>query len=488
MSLIYASLIILVPFALGDLDWLVSDVQTPTKLSKRPDGSLELSNGLITRVFSITPGFTTIDYYSHTKKASLLRCLNPEASISFDYVNYNVGSVVDNIHHAYLNRTALKENVTEDIHAFKYVRHRVHPPDAPFSYTPKRFAPKDIVWPPKGLRLDVEFVAPRSAPATHRDINITIHYEMYDGIPLMSKWLTINSHDPNVELEVHWIEKLGVNRPWSPDFTNWLFIENDIPHAVDIFWEDEADLEPGAYQPVVTSLYVPTFSTPIGKEGFETYRVHELVTDTSDPERLGLSRHRMVRLLAPHTQESPIFFHTMKGKKSDVIFAIDQMADVGFELLVYSFGSGFNFESADPAYLKEMKEIISYANSKGIEVGGYDLIVWGRHNVPNKWQSINPVTSEVNHEACLASGWYDHLLGRLLAFIRETGLSNVETDGPYAGHPCGSGNHSYHRDAADSIYQNTRLQSQMYKILRDKEIYINQPDRYFYQGGNRESK
>ena len=472
----------------GKLDWLVTDIRTHTTLSTRDDGSLVLSNGLITRVFSTTLDFTTTDYYTHTKEASILRCLNPEASISLDHVQYNVGSIVDNIQHAYLNRTALNLNASKDLNAFQYVHHQTHQPEAPFSYTPKRHAPKYIVWPPTGLRLDVVFVAPKHAPLKHKGLNITIHYEMYDGIPLMSKWLSVSSLDPAVELEVHWVERLGVNHPWSPDHTNWMFMENNIPHAVDMIWKDEEESIPGSYQPTVTSTYSPPFSTTIGSEGFVSYRVHELITDTSDPERLGLSRHRMVRLLAPHTQESPIFFHTVKGKKHDVLYTIDQMAAVGFELLVYSFGSGFNFESADPGYITEMREIISYANGKGIEVGGYDLIVWGRGNVPNQWKSINPLTAEANHEACLASGWYDHLLGRLLAFIQNTGLSSVETDGPYAGHPCASGNHSYHRNLADSVYQNTRLQSKMYKILREQEIYINQPDRYFYQGGNRESK
>ena len=49
-----------------------------------------------------------------------------------------------------------------------------------------------------------------------------------------------------------------------------------------------------------------------------------------------------------------------------------------FYIYFYSFGSGFNIESTDPNYINEVKQIISYAKSKNIEVGGYDLIALTR--------------------------------------------------------------------------------------------------------------
>jgi hypothetical protein len=80
---------------------------------------------------------------------------------------------------------------------------------------------------------------------------------------------------------------------------------------------------------------------------------------------------------------------------------------------------------------------------------------------------------------------YDYLLTRVLNFMDETGLSMVETDGPYPGYPCSSQNHSHHRDLEDSIYWQLKLQSQFYRTLRKREVYINQPDDYFYQGGSK---
>ena len=41
---------------------------------------------------------------------------------------------------------------------------------------------------------------------------------------------------------------------------------------------------------------------------------------------------------------------------------VDQLAEVGFEMVFYSFGSGFNLEAED---ISGLKADIAYANSKG---------------------------------------------------------------------------------------------------------------------------
>ena len=40
-----------------------------------------LTNGLVTKNFSLTPGlFAAIDFYSHEKNSSLLRAISPEVN------------------------------------------------------------------------------------------------------------------------------------------------------------------------------------------------------------------------------------------------------------------------------------------------------------------------------------------------------------------------------------------------------------------------
>ena len=91
-----------------------------------------------------------------------------------------------------------------------------------------------------------------------------------------------------------------------------------------------------------------------------------------------LGRHRLTQTLAPHVTENPIFFHMTDSSSDAVRAAVDQMVEVGFDMLIYSFGSDFVLETDDPDYLSSIASDIAYANSKGVEVGGYDLICLDR--------------------------------------------------------------------------------------------------------------
>lgn len=80
-------------------------------------------------------------------------------------------------------------------------------------------------------------------------------------------------------------------------------------------------------------------------------------------------------------------------------------------MIYLSFGSGFDFEGTanDPVKLQKFKEDVAYANSKGVEVGGYDLIALTRQ-VAEKWTAVN---DDPYKSACLASGWYDYLFDKV---------------------------------------------------------------------------
>ena len=70
--------------------------------------------------------------------------------------------------------------------------------------------------------------------------------------------------------------------------------------------------------------------------------------------------HRGLQVLAPHVTENPIFFHATNVTDAGFRHAIDQMAEVGFEMLIFSFGSGFRLETADPAYLRYSISCVGY--------------------------------------------------------------------------------------------------------------------------------
>ena len=80
---------------------------------------------------------------------------------------------------------------------------------------------------------------------------------------------------------------------------------------------------------------------------------------------------------------------------------------------------------------------------------------------------------------------YDKIHGIVFDFINQTGLSMIETDGPYGGQTCASVTHTHHQGYSDSVFQQNRLQMQFYTGLKTLNVFINQPDNYFFQGGNK---
>ena len=100
-----------------------------------------------------------------------------------------------------------------------------------------------------------------------------------------------------------------------------------------------------------------------------SFRVLEMLVGASEPERYGMARQRLTRMLAPQTMETPIYFHMTESESKNFRATVDQLAEVGFDMIFYSFGSGFNLEKAanDNTTLNLLREDIAYANAKGIE-------------------------------------------------------------------------------------------------------------------------
>ena len=366
-------------------------------LTAPDDAHLILSNGLISRTFLLTPNFGTVDFKSESGNGgAILRTLSTEGNITLDGYMYTIGGLfVPPDQRAYLNISS--ENIQADPYAFQYINYTKSNPAAPFHWEPGlRFSPKTSNWPPKGLHLTVNFVAPPVVriPA-HSDVFISVHYEMYQGAPILAKWISVSyeSRTPIVINSVV-VEYLAVQKPYAPlsyqplpkpwdigtgATGSWLYVEADQPYGVVIKWIQDSYLIFGANEGILVCSYYEggpsvvltniTTDTRYMSQ-FDSFKVIELVTDTDDRERVGLSRHRLTRLLAPQTQENPIFFHATNTTPDGFRAIVDQMSEVGFEMYIYSFGSGFYMENTDPKYLNIIKSNVQYAHSKGIEVGG----------------------------------------------------------------------------------------------------------------------
>jgi len=103
---------------------------------------------------------------------------------------------------------------------------------------------------------------------------------------------------------------------------------------------------------------------------------------------------------------------------------------------------------------------------------------------------INPKTRKpggaiFGNAPCFGSQWGFNYLRKITNFLAQTGLDLLEHDGPYPGDICASTNHPGHHGEADSQWVNWTMNAGLYRWCRERGIYINQPDYYFFAGGNK---
>ena len=99
------------------------------------------------------------------------------------------------------------------------------------------------------------------------------------------------------------------------------------------------------------------------RQTFDSFRTWELLNDSWDRERKSLAYRKMMRSMAPWATENPILMHVRTSDNESVKKAIDQCAEVGFEMVIMTFWSGFEAEDDSPENLRRMKELADYAAS-----------------------------------------------------------------------------------------------------------------------------
>lgn len=347
---------------------------------------------------------------------------------------------------------------------------------------------------------------PTEPPAARTDLPaIDVHYTIYDGIPLIEKWLVIrNNTQQAVRVNATVVETLKVQESESatePNI-NWelpsLYVETDYAylsmngksankHAVrwlpDHAYHTQVNYE--EQTPCLLEVapeFGPEVDLPPGEE-LVSIRCFELLRDSSERERRGLAQRRMYRTIAPWTQENPIMVHLISHDPAVIRRIIDQAAAVGVEMIILSFGSGLNMESRDPAYLQAMKEVADYARDKGIVLGGYSLLASRGANTA----ADNCRGGRVRYGVmpCLGATWGQNYLHHLKHFLSTTGFAILEHDGSYPGDTCAAHNHPGHRDLHDSQWVQFQAISQFYQWCRSEGVYLNVPDWYYLNGSNK---
>lgn len=489
-------------------DWLINNSGYLSKLDKEGPRRIILENGLVSRTFLLEPNAATIGFDNLETGQTMLRGIKPEAEIDLNGKIYSIGGLTGQPDLAYLTEpwiSAMKPIPGSMV----FVDYKVEPITERLSWKRVRHAAPDVAWPPKGLHLLMNYRMPDGDPVGN--IKITVHYEIYDGIPLMCKWISLDNKSAlPVNLKTFKSEILAVVEKESP------VEERGVPlKKPDLFVETEYEFS--GMETMNTTLHSvfwmtdPAFTTQVNYslmtpcllevrpeigpglivepgKSFESFRAWELVPDGNNEERRLLAQRKMYRVIAPWVTENPLMMHIRNSDPDRVKLAIDQCAEVGFEMGIITFGSGFDLESTDPAYQQEWKNLADYAHSKGIELGGYSLL--SSRSISEKDDVVNPATGKtggVIHGSapCLGSNWGREYMDKLYNWYKVTGMNLLEHDGSYPGHICASTTHPGHQGKDDSQWTQWRTITDYYKWCRATGVYLNIPDWYYLNGGTK---
>ena len=488
----------------GKPDWLIDPAPFVTRVHRVANSNeVTLSNGLVRRVFRLAPNAATVALDNLMTGASLVRGVKPEASLTLDGDRIDVGGLTGQPNYAYLLPEWL-DAMKADKKAFRFTGYETIPVVPRFAWKQVRYA-AETMWPPAGAGLVFHYEAP---PGPHAGVHVGIHYEMYDGIPLLAKWLTVSNQTARaIRLNRFTSEILAVVEQVSsvdvaPPPPDSLHVESDYafgggdPRGSNhtTYWMPDPQYTTQVNYNLRSPLLLES-RPPLGPDvmiepgaEFETFRTFELIYDSTERERNAMARRRMYRTLAPWATENPILMHARNADPASVKLAIDQCAEVGFEMVILSFGSGFDAENQDPHYLAQLRELAEYARGKGIELGGYSLLASRR--IDDADDVINPKTGRpggaiFGNSPCLGSRWAARYFEKLRSLFETTGFSVLEHDGSYPGDVCASTTHPGHEGLNDSQWRQFEIIRAFYHWARANGIYLNVPDWYFLNGSNK---
>ncbi len=344
-------------------------------------------------------------------------------------------------------------------------------------------------------------------------LKVTVNYELYDGIPVISKWVSVkNCSDTSIEIDNIVSEYLGLtdHNPYGsyrgredlkvkPNIhfeTDYAFSSQkvDVANRGSVHWESDQDYvtQISWLKDIINTMKIYPqhgyHQNVKSGESFETIRSFMLPYDSYDKERNGLAIKRMYRTIAPWVTENPMMFHISRSKWDEYTNGINQAAEIGYEMVNFSFGSGFNPENESEKNYQQMKRYSHYADSMGIKIGTYSLLASRR--VSEKDDVINPETGKrggfatFGNSPCLGSDWGIDYFRKMYKMFDETGFMAFTHDGSYPGDICASHRHPGHDGLEDSQYKQWKIMTDFYKWCKAKGVYLRVPDFYYLTGSN----
>jgi concanavalin A-like lectin/glucanase superfamily protein len=503
-------------------DWLITPINKPVKVSlqKNSNGTsalLMISNGLISRSFYISGNSACVSLKNLSNGAEYVRAVKPEARVMIDSAWYDIGGLTGQPEKAYLQSNWYAD-MYPDPNAFHFTGMELLKPEARYPWQVKFNAVKTD-WPPKGVHMVMHY----SSPAAIHAVTIDIHYEVYEGMPVIRKWFTVKNGN-NTELVVNKMdcEVLAI----AQDQRNRLHVESDYSFAAvnntthasgstlypsgdtnnvarfgngTTQWQVDRDYNTWATHNPAEDLFLgnPHFNLLVSTLAFgpaqavaaggrfESFSTFELLLDSDDRERQTMAHRKLYRRLAPQVTESLLTGGITSNDPAKLKSFIDQMHELGFERLDVMAWPGISHDNLDTGYIALWKDISNYGAARQIVVGGYELQIASRGRGA-EFDCIDVNTgkpgSYFGQSVCIASKWQDIYFPKMWKFFDATGLRSYNMDGPYHGDACAATDHPHHAGYQNSQWQQWKFQVKVLNELQRRNMYVPIPDWYFLNG------
>lgn len=509
-------------------DWLIRPPATPSFVQVLPDpntgrAQLMIGNGLVSRTFLVADGnIGCISLKRSDKRLEFLRAIKPEVRVCLNGQWRDIGGLSGAPDQAFITPEWI-ERLESRRGAFKLAGMDIEPCVKPYEWRPKCNAPANVAWPARGLRVTFHFL--------ENNVAVDVHYEIYDGIPVMMKSFTLRNGggsdlvvtrfegehlavQPTVSRNLHvesdysfaaanWSEGSsgeGIHTGRSP-YSEYKYGAGTTRLVRDPEWGSMATLNPAedlflrdAENALLLSRPTvgPNWTVKTG-ESFDAFRTFEILNDVPDlTERAFLAQRRFYRKLAPQTNEKQLEVHAPHSRDLGTLGPLlDQMAGAGFEMLqAPEHPGGFNYADSSPGNINSIKPLCDYAKTIGIRVKSYQLMMaskgWGSRQ--DNYNCINPASGQpgsfFGQSACGASAWADMYYDNMWKTIEGAGLTGFAPDGPYHGDCCAATDHPHHKGLEDSQWAQWKWMCSVLHEAQRRNLYCSVPDWYFLNGQN----
>jgi hypothetical protein len=293
-------------------DWLLGTTTQRSEVVADPQrNTIELRNGLISRRIQIAPNAATTDFRNLTTGEQFVRSVRPEARVILNGTRYNIGGLYGQKEHAYLLESWLPQ-LTANARDFQYFKYELAAVEPHFTWNCQTWVSQKNLPTGKALKLFFKSGQPELA-----GIEVVVHYEMFDHIPVLSKWITIENKGTK-SLKINQVvseilatpeeESAVVGKPEKMKKPQKIFIENNFAYNNAMRYDLSDQATHWHIDSTYTSQVNYNYETPCVVEvypflgvgidlspgkSYQSIRSYELLLDNYDRERSGLARRKM---------------------------------------------------------------------------------------------------------------------------------------------------------------------------------------------------